>query len=50
MVFDLQDELPMKVVPMEEGLDVTKSISDDVSVPMVTTGESADGYVKGVCR
>jgi hypothetical protein len=35
---------------MEEGLDVTKSIGDDVSVPMVTTGESADGYVKGVCR
>jgi len=35
---------------MEEGLDVTKSIGYDVSVPMVTTGESADGYVKGVCR
>ena len=31
-------------------MDVTKSIGDDVSLPMVTTGESADGYVKGVCR
>jgi len=35
---------------MEEGLNVTKSIGYDVSVLMVATGESADGYDKGVCR
>jgi len=35
---------------MEEELDVIKSIGDDVSMPMVTIGESDDGYVKGVCR
>ena len=35
---------------MEEGLNVTKSIDDDMSVPMAMTGGSADGYDKGVYR
>ena len=37
---------------MEEGLDVTKSIGDDVSVPMATTRESADDMEgeSGSCR
>ena len=35
---------------MEEGLNVIKSISGDVSVPMATTRKSADDYGKGVCR
>ena len=35
---------------MEGWLDVIKSIDDDASVPMAATGESADGYDRGVCR
>ena len=35
---------------MEEGLNVIKSISGDVSVPMAMTRKSADDYGKGVCR
>ena len=35
---------------MEGWLNVTKSISGDVSVPMATTRKSADDYGKVVCR
>ena len=35
---------------MEKGLNVTESISGDVSVPVATTGKSADDYDKEVCR
>jgi len=37
-------------MPIKEGLDMTKSIGGDVSVPMATTRKSADGYDRGVCR
>jgi len=35
---------------MKEGLNVTKSIGGDVSVPMATTRKSANSYDRGVCR
>ena len=35
---------------MEEGLNMTKSIGVDVSMPMATTRKSADDYDEGVCR
>ena len=37
---------------MEGRLNMTKSIGDDVFVPIATTGESADGAEKGLngCR
>ena len=35
---------------MKEGLNVTKFISGDVSVPMAMTRKSADDYDKGICR
>ena len=35
---------------MKEGLNVTKSIGGDVSVPMAITRKSADDYDKGICR
>ena len=35
---------------MKEGLNVTKSIGGDVSVPMAMTRKSADDYGKGICR
>jgi len=35
---------------MEEGLNMTKSIGGDMSVPIATTRKSADDYDKGVCR
>ena len=35
---------------MKEGLNVTKSIGGDVSVPMATTRKSVDGYGRGVCQ
>ena len=34
---------------MKEGLNMTKSIGGDVSVPMAMTRKSADGYDRGVC-
>jgi len=34
---------------MKERLNVTKSIGDDLSVPMAMTRKSADDYDKGVC-
>ena len=42
-MFDLQGELPMKMVAMEGWLNMTKSMGDDVFVPMAITKESADG-------
>ena len=52
MVLDLQGELPMKMVAMEGWLNVTKSIGDDVFVPMAITKESAYGTKgeSGSCR
>ena len=35
---------------MKEGLNVTKSLGGDVSVPMATTRKSADDYDRGVRR
>ena len=35
---------------MKEGLNVTKSIGGDMSVPMAMTRKFADDYDKGVCR
>ena len=35
---------------MKVGLDMTKFISGDVSVPMVTIRRFADDYDEGVCR
>jgi hypothetical protein len=35
---------------MKEELDGTKSIGDDVSVPMAMARESADDHDRGVCR
>jgi len=35
---------------MKEGLNVTKSIGGDVSVPMAMTRKSADDYDKGIYR
>ena len=35
---------------MKEELDGTKSIGDDVSVPMAIAREFADDHDRGVCR